>query len=622
MCAVPSLVDRIGFPGLQLLTDSIPALIHTSRPDGYLDYFNRRWLEYVGVPLEEFEGWKWTGFIHPDDLAGIVERWHACLASGEVFEYEARVRRADGQYRWMSHSKIPLRDERGQIVKWYGSSIDIDDQKRTEQARRQSEFYLSEGQRLAHMGSWAFDPSGFFAFWSPELFQIYGLDQARGAPTLAEYLATVHPMDREFMAETIKRMLAERSGCDVKKRIVRPGGAVRHVRCVGIPVCEGAIFKGFVGTAMDVTEQEELTAELRERQTALEKAVREVQTLKDQLYKENIALRDEIDKTSMFEEIVGSSEALRKILSQVTKVAPTDSTVIILGETGTGKELIARAIHSRSNRSTNAFIRVSCSAIPSSLIASELFGHEKGAFTGASQRRIGRFESAEGGTIFLDEVGDLPMETQVALLRVLQEREFERVGGNDTISVNVRVLAATNRDLRAGIAAGTFREDLFYRLNVFPIHLPALRQRREDIPLLVEYLVERYGKKAGKKIRNITKETLDLFQSYDWPGNIRELQNVVERAVILCYSDTFSVDETWLQRESRHSRGPTVPLITNLSEREKEMIESALAECRGRISGPAGAAVKLGIPRQTLESRIAKLGIDRYRFKSGRALSA
>jgi formate hydrogenlyase transcriptional activator len=732
--------NQSGPADLQLLIDSIPALIHTSQPDGYLDYFNERWREYIGVPLEEIAGWKWKAFVHPEDVDAIVKKWRACLASGEVFEHECRVRRADGKYRWMAHTKVPLRDASGKIVKWYGSSIDIDDRRQADQSLRRSEFYLGEGQRLAHMGSWAFNPAGFFDYWSPELFRIYGLDPSQGPPTLAEYLAKIHPQDRDFMARTIERMLADASGCDVKKRIMGPGGAIRHVRCVGVPVLDQGIFKGVVGTAVDVTEQEELTEQLRRRQAylaeaqklshtgsfgwnvesgqifwsdetfrifecdrettptlelilqrthpedrvlvqelidrashdgkyfnfehrllfpngsvknvhivahalrgesglefvgsvmdvtagkqataALEKAFKEIETLKDQLYKENIALREEIDKASMFEEIVGSSEALRKVLLQVVRVAPTDSTVLILGETGTGKELIARAIHSRSNRSTRAFIRVNCAAIPSSLVASELFGHEKGAFTGASQRRVGRFESADGGTIFLDEVGDLPMDTQVALLRVLQEREFERVGGTESIAVNVRVLAATNRDLRAAVAAGSFRQDLFYRLNVFPIQVPSLRERREDIPLLVQYLIDRYGKKAGKKIRNIAKEALDLFQAYDWPGNIRELQNVVERAVIFCDGETFSVDRTWLEREVPQSRGPSVPLVAELVEREKEVIESALAECNGRISGPSGAAARLGIPRQTLEWKIAKLRIDRYRFKPNRVRSA
>jgi formate hydrogenlyase transcriptional activator len=336
----------------------------------------------------------------------------------------------------------------------------------------------------------------------------------------------------------------------------------------------------------------------------------------ERTHKENLALREEIDHSSMFEEIVGSSEALRKVLTQVTKVAPSDSTVLVLGETGTGKELIARAIHRRSKRSSRAFIRVNCAAIPASLIASELFGHEKGAFTGALQRHLGRFELADGGTIFLDEIGDLPAETQIALLRVLQEGEIERVGGSQSISVDVRVLAATNRDLKAAMAAGTFRQDLFYRLNVFPIQVPPLRERMDDIPLLITYLVERYAKKAGKKIRNIQKMTLELFQAYDWPGNIRELQNVIERAVVLCESDTFSVDETWLKPEERRVSGSVVPLGATLAEHEKDIIEAALADCGGQVSGPTGAAAKLGLPRQTLESKITALGINKHRFKT------
>jgi formate hydrogenlyase transcriptional activator len=331
---------------------------------------------------------------------------------------------------------------------------------------------------------------------------------------------------------------------------------------------------------------------------------------------ENLALREEIDRSSMFEEIVGSSAPLRRVLMYVAKVAPGDSTVLILGETGTGKELIARAIHKRSNRSTRAFVRVNCAAIPLSLIASELFGHEKGAFTGATQRRVGRFESADGGTIFLDEIGELPPETQIALLRVLQEREFERVGASQPISVDVRVIAATNRDLKAAVSAGAFRLDLFYRLNVFPIEVPSLRERVDDIPLLVEYLIERYAKRAGKKIRNISKHTLELFQAYDWPGNIRELQNVVERAVVLCDSETFTIDETWLKREASQTPVPVVPFEAAVADREREMIEAALVECQGRVAGPKGAAAKLGIPRQTLDSKIANLGINKHLFKA------
>ena len=336
----------------------------------------------------------------------------------------------------------------------------------------------------------------------------------------------------------------------------------------------------------------------------------------ERIQKENLALREEIDQSSMFEEIVGSSDVIRNILTQVTKVAPSDSTVLVLGETGTGKELIARAIHKRSKRSSRAFVTVNCAAIPASLIASELFGHEKGAFTGALQRRLGRFELADGGTIFLDEIGDLPAETQIALLRVLQEGEIERVGGSQSISVDVRVLAATNRDLKAAMAAGTFRQDLFYRLNVFPIQIPSLRERMDDIPLLVTYLIERYAKKAGKQIRNIQKETLELFQTYDWPGNIRELQNVIQRAIVLCEGETFFVEETWLKREGHRLSGSVVPLGATIAEHEKDIIEAALADCGGQVSGPTGAAAKLGLPRQTLESKITALGINKHRFKT------
>jgi formate hydrogenlyase transcriptional activator len=336
----------------------------------------------------------------------------------------------------------------------------------------------------------------------------------------------------------------------------------------------------------------------------------------DRTRNENVALREDIVRSSMFEEIVGSSEPLRRVLVQVSKVAPTDSTVLVLGETGTGKELIARAIHNQSRRSNRAFIRVNCAAIPPSLIASELFGHEKGSFTGATQRRLGRFESADGGTIFLDEVGDLPPETQIALLRVLQEREFERVGGSQTVSVDVRVIAATNRDLATAVAEGKFRQDLFYRLNVVPIRLPALRERIGDISLLVGYLIDRYAKKLGKRIRNIDKKTVELFHAYDWPGNIRELQNVVERAVILSEGETFFVDETWLTQVTPKLPATTAPLVADLVEHEREILEAALRESEGVVGGPTGAAVKLGIPRQTLDSKIRKLGINRYRFKA------
>ena len=385
-----------------------------------------------------------------------------------------------------------------------------------------------------------------------------------------------------------------------------------------------------IRTAMDVVLEFVRTAKLRdselpisdgtehlEKRAALESAVEELELLRERLYRENLALRDEVDRVSMFEEIVGTSAALKAALSRVIKVAATDSTVLITGETGTGKELVARAIHRRSDRSSRAFVSVNCAAIPRELIASELFGHEKGAFTGATQQRLGRFELANGGTLFLDEVGELPAETQITLLRVLQEHEFERVGGTRRIRADVRVIAATNRDLEAAIQTGSFRSDLFYRLHVFPIEIPALRERREDIPLLVEYFIDRYARKAGKRITTVDKKTLRLLESYPWPGNIRELQNVIERSVIVCETANFSVDESWLSHQPPETNTESqLYLPEKVAAQEKEIIEAALRECQGRVSGPSGAAAKLGIARSTLESKIRSLKIGKSRFRA------
>jgi PAS domain S-box-containing protein len=828
---------------LRMIIETIPAFVGTALPDGSVDFVSQSWLDYTGLTREQWLGWGWMTVTHPEDVDGAVKKWQAALAAGTPLENEQRCRHADGKYRWFLGRNVPLRDVHGNIVKWYGTLHDIDDRKRAEDDLRRSEFYLAEGQRLAHTGSWAFSPAGFFSHWSTELFQIYGLDPIKGAPTLDEYLAAIHTEDREFMARLIERMLREGLGCDVKKRILRPDGELRYIRCVGSPVIENGILQNILGTAMDITEQEKLAHELQRRemylaeaqklshtgsfgwnvpsgeivwsdetfrifeydpsmmqtlQTVLQRVhpddralvqqtmqsasekrttfdiehrllmpdgrvkylhaltraaqdssgqlefvgavtditahkhaetrIREQEAelrqildlvpqhvyvqnsdggrlyanraaldyygltleefrksdrgevfyqsdwehltskiqsefsrgethqgearilrhdgkyrwfffrrnpLRDErgritrwyvaatdiedrkqaeeiLRQENVVLREELDKASMFEEIVGTSPALRAVLARVAKVAPADSTVLITGETGTGKELIARAIHKRSQRASRAFVSVNCAAIPKDLIASELFGHEKGAFTGATQQRLGRFELASGGTIFLDEVGELPGETQIALLRVLQEHEFERVGGTRSIQTNVRVIAATNRDLQAAISEGAFRNDLYYRLNVFPIDIPPLRERQDDIPLLVEYFIDRYARKAGKAIKRVGKQTLQSLQVYPWPGNIRELQNVIERSIIVCETENFSVDESWLSREpAAPSSKPAVGLARLLAAQEKESIEAALRECRGRVSGPHGAAAKLGMPRSTLESKIRSLKISK-----------
>jgi len=474
---------------------------------------------------------------------------------------------------------------------------------------RKSEANLAEAQRLSHTGSWDWDVANKRIFWSAEMFNIFGFDPKTTTPTPENYLQSIHPDDRAPI-DAAASELYKGNNAEYNYRIVLPDNSIRYVRTIAHAITNdsGQVIE-FVGTVIDVTEQ-------RNARKALEKAFEEIKTLKDQLYKENIALREEIDKVSMFEDIVGTSPALQAVLSRVSKVAPTDSTVLVTGETGTGKELVARAIHKRSHRSSRAFVSVNCAAIPRDLIASELFGHEKGAFTGATQQRLGRFELAEGGTIFLDEVGELPAVTQIALLRVLQEHEFERVGGTGSIQTNVRVIAATNRDLEAAIAAGMFRSDLFYRLNVFPIEMPPLRERREDIPLLVGYFVDRFARRAGKHFQAISKKSLDLLQTYPWPGNIRELQNVIERSVVVCETESFAVDESWLSRPTLATEPVVqVELSGRLATQEKEIIEAALRECQGRVSGPTGAAAKLGVHRSTLESKISSLKINKYRFK-------
>jgi PAS domain S-box-containing protein len=480
--------------------------------------------------------------------------------------------------------------------------------RRAEEALRRSEAYLAEAQRLSHTGSFGWDLASGEIYWSRETFRIFD-HPPEDKPTIELVRQRTHPEDGVEVQQLLDLVSRQKENFDFEHRLQMPDGSVKYVRVVGNPSENESGGFEFVGAITDITERKRAEADLK-------KALKEIKELRDQLYKENIVLREEVDKVSMFEEIVGESSTLRAVLGRVAKVAPTDTTVLITGETGTGKELIARAIHKRSQRSSRAFVSVNCAAIPSSLIASELFGHERGAFTGALQRRLGRFELAEGGTIFLDEIGELPAETQIALLRVLQEREFERVGGNQPIRADVRVITATNRDLESAIATGDFRKDLFYRLNVFPIEIPPLRQRRADIPALVEYFIQRYSREAGKKIGSIEKRTLELLQSYSWPGNIRELQNVIERSVIVCDTDPFSVDPSWISAAPSSSRQTEGLIARKSPAEEKEVIEAALAATGGRISGPTGAAAQLGVPASTLESKIRSLKINKYRFKA------
>jgi len=526
-----------------------------------------------------------------------MEKWQEQLNSGESGEIEARVRGHDGVFRWFLIRMAPFRDESGKIIRWYGTSTDIESLKQTEKKLRDDERELRRITDAIPQTIVVQDPEGTPIYANDATLDYTGLAiQDVVKPGFRERI--FHPDDFQRLAEYRKSALARGVPFHLEQRALGKDGQYRWflTRYKPFQNEEGQVIRWYA-TGTDIDDR--VRAEERTRN-------------------ENLALREQIDRDSMFEDIVGSSEALRKVLRQVEKVASSDSTALILGETGTGKELIARAIHKRSKRAERAFIGVNCAAIPPSLIASELFGHEKGAFTGAMQRRTGRFESANGGTIFLDEVGDLPAEIQITLLRVLQEREIERVGSSRPIPIDVRVVAATHRDLDALVGEGKFRQDLLYRLNVVPIQMPPLRERAADIPLLVEYFIDRFGKRAGKKFRTIGKKFLKVVQAYSWPGNVRELQNIIERAVILSDDDTLAFDDTWLKREPANpvrARRLDIALV----RQEKEMIEAALAESQGQVSGPAGAAAKLGLPARTLDSKIKRLKIKKNRFKAPRA---
>jgi transcriptional regulator with PAS, ATPase and Fis domain len=525
---------------------------------------------------------------------------------------EGRFRRFDGKFRWFLFRGSPLRDRSGKVSKWYGTNIDLEERKRAENALRASEASLLDAQRLTRTCSWKHEVVSGKVTNSAEVLPMYGIEPEDDASSVDFYFRRTHPKDRPGVEQAYAAALSGKTDFEADYRIVLPDGTMKNIRSIGHPILnERGDVVEFVGASIDVTEHHRARADL-------EKALEEIKRLRDQLHDENVVLREQIDQAFMFEEIVGTSSGLQKVLSRVIKVAPTDSSVLVSGETGTGKELVARAIHKRSRRSERAFVSVNCAALVPTLISSELFGHEKGAFTGAMQRRPGRFELANGGTIFLDEIGELPLDTQVALLRVLQEREFERVGGTQPVKIDVRVIAATNRDLEAAVANGTFRPDLYYRLNVFPIEVPPLRERQDDVLMLLEYFVDRFAQKMGKHFEKIDKRTVELFQSYPWPGNIRELQNVVERSVIVGSDGVFSVDVAWLSKDSRRVSLPQQPEPAHADEdasRERQIVEGALAESRGRVSGPDGAAARLGVPPSTLEHRIKKLRIRKSHFK-------
>ena len=542
--------------------------------------------------------------IHPDDRAKVECTLKEAILQKTGFDVQYRLILPDGTEKRIHSVARPMIDEAGNVVEMVGTSMDVTDEYEARAALQTAfEQIKAEQAELRRMTDavaayiYVLRPDGTALYANQTVLDYTGLtlqdvqrEDHRGR--------VFHPEDVERLREERQEALARDKPFELEQRALGKDGNYRWflVRYNPLRDDQGHIIRWYA-TGTDIDDRKQVEQRIRN---------------------ENLALREQIDQAFMFEEIVGTSPALQSVLSSVVKVAPTDSAVLLTGETGTGKELIARAIHKRSQRAGRAFVSVNCAALAPTLISSELFGHEKGAFTGASQRRLGRFELADGGTIFLDEVGELPPDTQVALLRVLQEREFERVGGTQSIRVNVRVIAATNRDLESAVVAGIYRSDLFYRLNVFPVHIPPLRERRKDIPLLVEYFIDRFARKSGKEIRGINKKTMDMLVSYPWPGNIRELQNVVERSVIVCDTGYLSIDKGWLLRQPPASDPKSrLELPEKLAAQEKEIIEAALHETGGQVSGPLGAAARLGIHRSTLESKISSLKIDKYRFKSG-----
>jgi formate hydrogenlyase transcriptional activator len=586
--------------------NAIPAHTFCATPSGTLIFLNGRAADNAGLPKDHplrfgiDTGAPWDShlaFLHPDDHDETRRIWSDCLRTERAGEVNFRARNAQGRYRWYICRVEPLRADDGTLLYWTGINLDIEERVQAEKALRKSEEELRQILDLTPQ---------FIAVCGPNHERIYAnrvaldylgitLDEWFEDRLNADGRPEIHPDDAAQLLAHWEAASSNDASFEVETRIRGSDGNYRWFLARFSPVRgdNGQRLRWYCACT-DI--------EARKRH-------------EEKLQQENAALRAEISELASPDDIIGSSDSLRKVLGEVGKVARTGSTVLILGETGSGKELIARAIHRRSSRAARPFIGVNCAAIPTSLIASELFGHEKGAFTGAAQRRQGRFEAANGGTIFLDEVGDLPWDIQIALLRVLQEREIERVGSDKPVHVDVRVLAATHRDLEKLVSEGKFREDLFYRLNVVPIAVPPLRDRVTDIPMLVEYFAAQFGKRAGKRFGRIEKKTMEILQAYNWPGNVRELQNVIERAVTLSESGNFIVDEAWLKRKPAAAVLSNTVLEGQLMAHERSAIETALEHCQGRVSGPAGAAVKLGMPAPTLDWKTKRLGIDKYRFK-------
>ena len=601
------------------IIDNIPGFVNKAGATGAPEFFNRPEQEYFGKTNEELKDWGRIGVIHPEDLPSVIEAWATSIKTGQILDIEARFRRADGVYRWFQMRAVPARDAEGKISDWYALHTDIEDRKRAEEMLRQSEAELRTITDTVRQPIVVLAPDGFTLYANQVALDNTGL-------TLDEVIKegflerACHPDDLNRVLLDERRVgLLEGVPFDLEMRLLRKSGQYRwHLMQYNPLKDEGGQIVRWYVTATDIDDRKKAEKLLRNENV--------------RLAQENVYLEEQIRSEMGFEQIIGSSPALKHVLELVETVAPNDSTVLLLGETGTGKELIARAIHERSRRKAKTFVKLNCAAIPTGLLESELFGHEKGAFTGAIIQKAGRMELADQGTLFLDEVGDIPIDIQPKLLRALQEKEFERLGSTHTRKVNLRLVAATNRNLEKMVADREFRSDLFYRLNVFPIRIPPLRDRKDDIPLLAVYFVQKFAKQMQKRIDSIPVATMKALTAWEWPGNIRELENFIERAVILTRGESLAAPLAELRkvttdepvRESAPKADDDIARIvketiaslksnTAPNERTKKQhdeIVRVLTECKGRVGGADGAAVRMGLSRTTLISRMKKLGID------------
>ena len=590
---------------LRLLTETIPQMLWSASAKGEVDYCNQYVIDYTGLPMEELQGEGWIKGIHPGDAGRMTDAWMSSVLTGAPFHFEFRGFRArDETYRWCVSKALPLRDPDGRIVKWYGSVTDLDDWRRAQDALKESKEELRQLIEGIPQLLWRATPDGAVDYHNQRLLEYHGksLEQVRGFG----FASIIHPDDRERLLKTWRESVSSGTPFEVESRLLGVDGHYRWFLVRGLPFHDArGVIARWYGSCTDIETRKQTEQALELENAYLQEQVREE-----------------------FSEMIGDSPALKRALHQIQMVASTDTTVLISGESGTGKELAARAIHRSSRRHENPLVTVNCASIPRELFESEFFGHTKGAFTGALRDRVGRFQMADGGTIFLDEVGEIPIELQSKLLRVLQEGDIERIGDDCMRRVDVRVLAATNRDLVQEIYAGRFREDLYYRLCVFPIHLPPLRDRREDIGLLAGHLLRIVCRRLNLPQPKMTDQAIELLSAYDWPGNIRELQNVIERGAILSQGGPLRVDlvladfRSYPLTSKVKSIGKPLGNNKSVSEqvvfskagmkrREYENTIAALNKSNWKIYGPGGAAEILGVKPTTLSSRIKRMGLKR-----------